>query len=95
MYIRSRKCARKYSERFDHAPEIPIEQIDPRFIRQNPSRASLSDSHVQSEAWEIQDPDVIYWNPVIEGLDSKAELAWASIEYTYALPDVRVHPIPF
>jgi hypothetical protein len=42
-----------------------------------------------------QDPDFRYWNPVIEGLDSKAELAWASIEYTYALPDVSVHPIPF
>jgi len=74
MYIRSRKCAKKYSERYDHGPEILIRKIDPGFIQQNPSRASLSDSHVQSEAWETQDPEVLYWNPVIEGPDSKAEL---------------------
>jgi hypothetical protein len=95
MHIRSRKYARKYHERYDHGPEIPIGKIDPCFILQNPSRASLSDSHVQSETWETQDPDVLYWNPVIEGPDRKAKLVWATIECTYALPDVRVHPIPF
>ncbi len=61
MYIRSRKCARKYSERYDHGPEILIGKIDPGFIQQNPSRASLSDSHVQSEAWETEDLQVTPW----------------------------------
>jgi hypothetical protein len=75
--------------------KILIGKIDPGFIIQNLSRASLSDSHVQSEAWETQYPDVLYWNPAIEGPDSKAELVWATIEYTYVLPDVRVPSIPF
>jgi hypothetical protein len=48
-----------------------------------------------NSAWKTQDPEVLYWNPVIEGLDSKAELVWATIECTYVLPDVRVHPILF
>jgi len=95
MYIRSRKCARKYSERYDRGPEIPIGKIDPGFVQQNPSRASLSDSPVQSESWLTQNPDVLYWNPAIEGPDSKAELVWATIECIYVLPDVSVHPIPF
>jgi hypothetical protein len=106
MYIRSRKCARKYSERFDHAPEIPIEQIDPRFILQNPSRASLSGSvvpgtkwsggsSVQSEAWGIQDPEVLYWNPIIGGLESQAELIRVASVCTYILPDVRGPSTPF
>jgi len=59
MYIRSRKYARKYSERYNHGPEILIGKIDPVFIQQNPSRASLSDSHVQSEAWETHDPGIL------------------------------------
>jgi len=48
-----------------------------------------------NSAWETQDLDVLYWNPVIEGPDSKAELVWATIECTYVLPDVRVPSIPF
>jgi len=42
-----------------------------------------------------KDLDVLYWNPVIEGPDSKSELVWATIECTYVLPDVRVPSIPF
>jgi hypothetical protein len=42
-----------------------------------------------------QDPDVLYWNPVIEGPESKAELVWATSEFEYVIPDVRVHPILF
>ena len=112
MYIRSRKCARKYSERYDHGPEILIGKIDPGFIIQNLSRASLSDSVVPgtkwrgacpepfdalkiTSTWETQDPDVLCRNPVIEGADTKSELVWATIECTYVLPDVKVHPIPF
>jgi len=37
-------------------------------------RENISDSPIQSEAWETQYPDVLYWNPEIEGPDSKAEL---------------------
>ncbi len=36
-----------------------------------------------------------YWNPVIEGSDSKVELVWATIECACVLSDVRGHPIPF
>ena len=58
-------------------------------------RENISDSPIQSEAWETQYPDVLYWNPEIVGPDSKDELVWATIECTYVLPDVRGHPIPF
>ncbi len=51
--------------------------------------------HVQSEAWETQYPDVLYWNPAIEDPDSKDELLWSTIECTYFLPDVKVPSIPF
>ena len=89
MYIRSRKCAGKYSERFDHGPEIPIEQIDPRFIIQNPSRASLSSSvvpgtkwsgggSVQSEAWGIQDPEISGSNTKMGVFENQTELAKAT-----------------
>jgi len=53
------------------------------------------DSLRMNSARETQDPDVLYWNPIIEGPDSKAELVWATIECAYVLPDVRVYPIPF
>ena len=51
MYIRSRKYAGKYSERYDHGPEILIGKINPGFIQQNPSIASLSDSVVPGTKW--------------------------------------------
>ncbi len=86
---------KKYSDRYDQGPEILIGKMDPSFIIKNLSRASLSDSHVQSEAWKTQDPDVLYWNPVIEGPDSKAELVKATSYCEFIHPNVRVHPILF
>lgn len=57
MYIRSRKCAGKYSGRYDHGPEIMIGKNDPGFILQNPSRASLPDSVVPGTKWKGTCPE--------------------------------------
>ena len=40
-------------------------------------------------------PKVLYWNPVIEGPDSKAELVSATSYYEFIHPNDRVHTIPF
>ena len=58
---------------------------------------SLSDvfSPVNGFWIRTQDPDVLYWNPVIEGPDSKAELVWATRECEHVFSDVEAHPIPF
>jgi len=50
----------------------------------------------QVQLWiRANDPDVLCWNPIIGVFENQAELVWVTIECTYVLPDVRVHPIPF
>ncbi len=95
MYIRSRKCARKYSERYDHGHETLIGKIDPGFILQNPSRASISDSHIQSEAWKTKDPEIISPNTVIRELEYRCRTDWTTSYCEFIHPNVRVYPILF
>ncbi len=88
MCIRFRKCARKYSERFDHGNKFLIGKIDPCFILQPPpehryqirqSRA-LRFSQNGTPRGKLRVLEVLCGIPFIGVLESKTDFVWATSE---------------